>query len=102
MSEPSPKEPLIPGPPEPNSSAGKTSGPRYGLELVLGIIALIGAFFSRFLWMENRYALNPVVKKIEKRLDLKIIDDQLQNAREEIWKHEDRLNISPDDATVEF
>lgn len=78
----------------------KTPGPRYGLETVLGILALLGAFFSAFLWIDTRYARDSVVNKIEQRLDLKITNDQLQNIREQIWKHEERLNVLPTDRTA--
>lgn len=89
------------------SGTTTTRGPRYGLEVLLGILAILGAFFSAFLWIDGHYARTTYVdrvginiKTIEHRLDLKIIDDQLQSTRNQIFDYEDQLGIKPDDETV--
>ena len=62
-----------------------------------GIIALISICFGVYFWFESRYAhagdmykAMEVIKKIETRLDLKIIEDQLRGVQKDIWTIEDR------------
>jgi predicted mannosyl-3-phosphoglycerate phosphatase (HAD superfamily) len=59
--------------------------------LITGILILFGIMFGTYQYFENRYALAEEVKKIEKRIDYKILSDQLQMIQERIWKIEDRF-----------
>ena|SRR5215469_8980831 len=77
-----------------------TFSARLNLQAIIGLIALISALFSGFFWIDSRYAQNRVMKKIEQRLDLKITNDQLQNAREQIWKLQERVTRTPTDKTA--
>lgn len=51
---------------------------------------LIGMIFAVFFFIDSRYALLEEVKKIEKRLDYKIVSDQVMSIQERIWRIEDR------------
>ncbi len=59
--------------------------------LITGLLVLFGIMFGTYQYFENRYALAEEVKKIEKRIDYKILSDQLQMIQERIWKIEDRF-----------
>ena len=59
--------------------------------LITGLLILFGIMFGTYQYFENRYALAEEVKKIEKRIDYKILSDQLQTTQERIWKIEDRF-----------
>lgn len=62
-----------------------------------GIIVLISICFGVYFWFEARYAhagdmykAMEVIKKIETRLDYKIVEDRLSNVRRDIYIIEDR------------
>lgn len=64
---------------------------------ITGIVALITICFSVYFWFEGRYAhagdmmkAMETIKKIEIRLDYKIIEDQLRTVQQKIWTIEDR------------
>lgn len=70
--------------------------------LITGILILFGIMFGAYQFFEKRYALAEEVKKIEKRIDYKIISDQMQTIQERIWKIEDRFQKKEmDDTTKE-
>lgn len=60
------------------------------IAVIIGILTIIGIVFGVNSYISNRYALAEDVKKVEKRLDYKIADDQLQATQERMWKLEDR------------
>jgi hypothetical protein len=57
---------------------------------ITGVLILFGILFGSYQYFEKRYALAEEVKKIEKRIDYKILSDQLQMIQERIWKIQDR------------
>jgi hypothetical protein len=60
------------------------------IAVIIGILTIIGIVFGVNSYIANRYALAEDVRKVEKRLDYKITDDQLQATQERMWKLEDR------------
>jgi hypothetical protein len=60
------------------------------IAVIIGILTIIGIVFGVNSYIANRYALAEDVRKVEKRLDYKIADDQLQATQERMWKLEDR------------
>ena len=89
------------------SKTSTKTGPRYGLEALLGIIAILGTSFTAFLWIDSHYArtthvenVENHVENVENRLELKIIDDQLQNIRNQIFTYEEQLKINKDEETA--
>ena len=60
------------------------------MKTIISIFTIIGIAFGAYFYIDNRYALSQEVKKIEQRLDYKIIADQLQTKQERIWKISDR------------
>lgn len=62
-----------------------------------GILAIIGMIFGVYFYIEARYAhagdmmkAMEVIKKIEIRLDRKIVEDRLRGVQKDIWTIEDR------------
>lgn len=66
----------------------------------IGILTIIGIVFGGYFWIENRYALSEELRKIEQRLDYKIISDQIQSIQDRIWKIIDRSGSRPKDAII--
>ena len=67
------------------------------ISCIAGIVALITICFSVYFWFEGRYAhagdmmrAMETIKKIEIRLDYKIIEDQLRSVQQRIYTIEDR------------
>jgi hypothetical protein len=64
---------------------------------IVGIFALISICFTVYFYIEGRYAhagdlikAMETIKKIETRLDYKIIEDQLRAVQQRMWTIEDR------------
>ena len=64
---------------------------------IAGIAALLSLCFGAYFWVDTRYAhANDMLKAMKSiellgvRLDLKIIEDQLNGVQQRIWKIEDR------------
>jgi hypothetical protein len=82
------------------------------LAVIGALIVIIGTCFGVYFFAENRYALSQEVKKDiqeikqtqekeSKRLDYKILSDQLRSVQDRIWKIKDRYeNKPPKDPTV--
>lgn len=68
--------------------------------LITGLLILFGVMFGTYQFFEKRYALAEEMKKIEKRIDYKILSDQLQTTQERIWKIDDRFQGKPMDETT--
>ncbi|MBV6342375.1 hypothetical protein [Candidatus Magnetobacterium casense] len=60
------------------------------LALIIGVVTLIGACFGAFFFFEARYAQCEEVKKLERRLDYKIENDQLMGMQQRVWQLEER------------
>ncbi|MCI5208275.1 MAG: hypothetical protein D3910_05665 [Candidatus Electrothrix sp. ATG2] len=69
--------------------------------IILSIISLISIAFASFFYIENKYALKSNLKKIEIKLEMKIISDDSFRIRERIWDLKDRLKEDPDDKTAQ-
>src|SRR3972149_8150043 len=64
---------------------------------ITGMIVLISMCFGVYFWFRAEFAnagdmmkAMEVIKKIEIRLDLKIVEDQLRGVQKDIWTIEDR------------
>ncbi len=75
----------------------KTLSLKERIGIATGIIAILGFLYTIGKFIDTRYAhysdhkaLAQDVKKIEKRLDFKIADDQLKAVQERIWIIKDR------------
>ena len=67
------------------------------IQSILAIVALLGAFFGAFKYIDGRleyieteYARASDLRRVEQRLDYKITYDQYMSVQERIWKLEDR------------
>lgn len=67
---------------------------------IIGVLTLFGIFFGAYQYMESRYALSEEVKKIEQRLDYKIMVDQFKAVQQRIWTIEDRFQNKQMDQTT--
>lgn len=56
--------------------------------------------FGGFFWIEGRYAKADQVSQLERRLDIKVKSDFLQQTQSRIWQLEDRLKAQPNDTTA--
>jgi hypothetical protein len=59
------------------------------LIVILSLITFAGIIWNIQTYLDNRYAFATEVKKIEQRLDIKILNDQFFNIQERIWRLED-------------
>jgi chromosome segregation ATPase len=57
---------------------------------IVGILTIAGLLFGGYFFIDSRYALAQTVAQVEKRLDQKIVSDQLDQTQSRIWKLEDR------------
>jgi len=48
------------------------------MKTILGILGIVGIIFGAYFYIDNRYAQSEDLKQIERRLDYKIISDQLE------------------------
>ena len=72
------------------------------LQKVIGIIVGLAAFVSICFGAERYFAKSTQLVMVEKRLDQKIIQDQLNYIQEQIWKIEDRFrDKSKDQNTID-
>jgi len=55
---------------------------------IMSVIALLGAFFASFQWVENRYALREALAQVKQQVDYHIINQQ----REVLEQRLDKLN----------
>jgi len=55
---------------------------------IISVIALLGAFFTSFQWIENRYALREALAQVKQQVDYHIINQQ----REALEQRLDKLN----------
>jgi len=60
------------------------------MKTIISILTVVGIAFGAYFYIDNRYAQCEDVKKIERRLDYKIIADQLKSVQDRIWRLEDR------------
>jgi len=67
---------------------------------IIALCALVSIIFSVYFYSENRYAKASDLKKIENRIDYKIVSDQIMSINERLWKIEDRFGDTPKDKTI--
>jgi hypothetical protein len=67
---------------------------------IVCIVAFGGTLWKAHDYMEN-YALAEDLKQTNKRLDQKIMSDQLNQVQQRIWIIEDRAKVKPPDATAQ-
>ena len=69
---------------------------RRSIELgqITAVITIIAALFGAFFFLENRYAYNDALVKLEMRLEKKILKDRIANLQEEVWRFQDRCEAS--------
>ena len=60
------------------------------LSSVMAVIVFAGFVWSAQTYLHENYASASDVKRIEDRLDSKILEDRLFNVQERIWRIEDR------------
>lgn len=60
------------------------------MKTIIAILTILGFAFATYFYVDNKYAPAEDLKKVEKRLDYKIVSDQAQSVQERIWKIEDR------------
>ena len=62
---------------------------------IIGLLTLFGFLFGAYQFFDNRYALSEEVKKVEKRLDYKILSDQYNAIQQREWTIQDRYQGKP-------
>ena len=67
---------------------------------ITAILILFGMIFGVYKYIDTRYALAEEVKKVEKRLDYKILSDQYNAIQQRIWTIQDRFQKKPMDQTT--
>lgn len=72
---------------------------------ILGTLAtIIGITWGAYSFLDSKYALAEEMKLIEKRLDIKILEDNISHLQNRIWSIEDRYQkrSMPDDMKIEY
>ena len=82
-------------------ATGLAAWARRNLALILQVVTLSSVVGSALLWVDSRYAKAEKIAQVERRLDVKITNDFLQNTQSRIWQMEDRLKQKPDDTTAQ-
>ncbi len=82
---------------------------------IIGIVAsftsVIVIIIGAYVYIENRYALknqlqqienslNSKALRIEKKLEIKILSDDISQIQDRIWVLQDRIDRNPDDLTA--
>ncbi len=70
------------------------------MKTIIAILTILAFAFGGFFWIDAHYASCEDVKKIEKRLDYKILSDQLQSIQQRIWTIKDRFEGKKMDTTT--
>ena len=70
------------------------------MKTVIAILTILGFAFGAYFFVDDKYARCEDVKKIEKRLDYKIVSDQLLSVQQRIWQIEDRFQEKKMDTTT--
>ena len=73
-----------------SKSSGKFLWLKDYLQLIIAIGVIISLSFGVYFYVENRYALAAELDQVKKRLDYKIMSDQLFQTQERIWQIIDR------------
>ncbi len=70
------------------------------MKTIIAVLTILSFAFAAFFWIDNYYANSEDVKKLEKRLDYKIISDQVQSIQQRIWIITDRFEGKKMDQTT--
>jgi predicted mannosyl-3-phosphoglycerate phosphatase (HAD superfamily) len=73
---------------------------KFTLTNIVSFLAIVSFVFGGYFYLEKRYALAQDLKKVEQRLEYKIVNDRLNSIQERIWKIEDRFENKPMDETT--
>lgn len=60
------------------------------LTIVMSLIAFASIIWGAQAYLYNNFASASEVQQLEKRLDVKILEDRLSNIQDRVWKIEDR------------
>ena len=63
---------------------------------IIAILTLLGLIYGGLAWVDGRYAKCADQKAIERRLDIKIEGDILNQRQQRLWQLEDRYGSDPD------
>lgn len=63
---------------------------------LIAALTLLGLVYGGLSWVDGRYAKCADTKAIERRLDMKIEGDILNQRQDRLWKLEDRYGSDPD------
>lgn len=66
------------------------------MKQLVSIVTIIGMAFGAYFFLDSRYAKCGDVKAIERRLDVKIEGDILNQQQNRLWAMEDRYGSDPD------
>jgi len=70
------------------------------IKIITSLAGIVGLCFSIYFFVDERYALAAEMKKIEQRLEYKIIGDQYDKVQDRIWKLNDRLKGTNSDKPI--
>lgn len=63
---------------------------------IVAVFTLLGILYGAAAFIDNRYAKAQEQKAVERRLDIKIEGDILNQKQDRLWKLEDRYGSDPD------
>jgi hypothetical protein len=63
---------------------------------IVAVLTLLGLVYGGLTWVDGRYAKCADQKAIERRLDIKIEGDVLNQKQQRLWQLEDRYGSDPD------
>jgi hypothetical protein len=70
------------------------------VKTIIAVLTILGFAFGAYFFVDNKYACSEDVKKLEKRLDYKIISDQALSIQQRIWTITDRFEGKKMDKTT--
>jgi peptidoglycan hydrolase CwlO-like protein len=60
------------------------------MKIIISVVSFLIAVGAAYVAVDQRYAHAEEVKKLEMRLEQKILEDRSQSIQERIWRYEDR------------
>jgi hypothetical protein len=64
------------------------------MKTIISVVSFLIAVGAAYVSVDQRYAHAEEVKKLEMRLEQKILEDRSQSIQERIWRYEDRAERS--------
>jgi hypothetical protein len=68
---------------------------------LITVASFIAVLFGGFFWIEGRYAKAQDFRQLDRRLEIKVTGDFLQQTQARIWQLQDRIKTKPDDITAQ-